>query len=76
LHREILEHQMLEAVATADCVVVNPTEAAVALRYDEEKMAAPRVVARGERLVAVRIRALARRHGITVVHNAQLAGPW
>jgi flagellar biosynthesis protein FlhB len=73
LHQEILDHQMLEAVATADCVVINPTEVAVALRYDAEHMAAPKVVARGQRWVAAQIRAIARRHGIPVIRNVPLA---
>jgi len=73
LHQEILDHQMLEAVATADCVVINPTEVAVALRYDSEHMAAPKVVARGQRLLAAQIRAIARRHGIPIIRNVPLA---
>ena len=73
VHREILEHQMVERTAIADCVVVNPKHIAVALRYDQEDMDAPQVVARGRGLLASRIRQVARRHGIPIVRNVPLA---
>ncbi|MCK5798226.1 MAG: EscU/YscU/HrcU family type III secretion system export apparatus switch protein [Deltaproteobacteria bacterium] len=73
LHREIVAHQQLEAVATADCVIINPTEIAVALRYDVEEMEAPQVIASGRRLQAHRIRQIARRHGVPIVRNVALA---
>lgn len=73
VHREILEHQMIERTVTADCVVINPKHIAVALRYDQENMDAPQVVARGRGLVASKIRQIARRHGIPIVRNVPLA---
>lgn len=73
LHQEILDHQMLESVATADCVVINPEHVAVALRYDEEAMGAPRVLAKGRRIVAAKIREIARQHGVPIVRNVPLA---
>ncbi|PIE18817.1 MAG: EscU/YscU/HrcU family type III secretion system export apparatus switch protein [Proteobacteria bacterium] len=73
LHQEIVAHQRLESVATADCVIINPTEIAVALRYDAESMDAPQVVASGRRLQAHRIRQIARRHGVPIVRNVPLA---
>jgi flagellar biosynthetic protein FlhB len=73
LHQEIVAHQRLESVATADCVIVNPTEIAVALRYDAETMDAPQVVASGRRLQAHKIRQIARRHGVPIVRNVPLA---
>jgi flagellar biosynthetic protein FlhB len=73
LHHEILEHQMFEAVAQADCVVINPDHLAVALRHDAESPGAPRVVARGRRLMAAKIREIARQHGIPIIRNVPLA---
>jgi flagellar biosynthesis protein FlhB len=73
LHREIAEHRMIEDVRKASFVVVNPTHIAVALRWDEETMEAPEVVAAGKHALAQRIIAEARRAGVPVVHDAGLA---
>lgn len=54
--REVANRRMLAAVPTADIVVMNPTHFAVALKYDDATMAAPRVVAKGADLMAFRIR--------------------
>jgi flagellar biosynthesis protein FlhB len=71
--REIVSRRMLAAVPRADLVVMNPTHYAVALRYDESRMAAPRVVAKGADLLALRIRDLAREHQVPVLQAAPLA---
>ena len=60
-------------VPTADVIVTNPTEYAVALKYDEESMQAPRVVAKGVDLVAARIRQIAQQHAIPIVQRPPLA---
>lgn len=60
-------------VPKADVVVTNPTEYAVALRYDEQAMAAPRVVAKGQDLLALRIRQVAQQHGVPIVQRPPLA---
>jgi flagellar biosynthetic protein FlhB len=73
IHREILEHQMLESVAKADCVIINPDHIAVAIRYDQQEMDAPRVLARGHRLMAERIKQIARQQGIPIIRNVPLA---
>ena len=73
LHRDILQHDMLEAVRQADCIIVNPTHLAVALKYDRDAMAAPQVVAKGERLLAERIKEIAREHGVPIFHDVPLA---
>lgn len=73
IHREIVDHQMLESVALADCVIVNPDHVAVALRYDREKMEAPKVIARGQRLMAAKIKQIAKEHGIPIIRNVPLA---
>jgi flagellar biosynthetic protein FlhB len=71
--REIVSRRMLAAVPRADMVVMNPTHYAVALKYDEARMGAPRVVAKGADLVALRIRDLAREHKVPVVQAPPLA---
>ncbi len=71
--REASRRRMLAAVPKADLVVTNPTHYAVALRYDEATMAAPRVVAKGADLVAQRIRDLAREHKVPVLEAPPLA---
>lgn len=64
---------MLREVAQATLVVVNPTEYAVALRYDPETMAAPVVVAKGREFLAREIKEIARWQGIPAVENPPLA---
>lgn len=60
-------------VPRADVVVTNPTHYAVALRYDEAAMTAPRVVAKGKDLLAERIRQLAQQYGVPLVQRPPLA---
>lgn len=57
----------------ADVVVTNPTHFAVALKYDSHKMGAPIVVARGQDLMALRIRELARESKVPILENPPLA---
>ena len=71
--REIARRRMMEAVPTADLVVMNPTHYAVALKYDDASMAAPRVVAKGADLLALRIRDLAQEHQVPVLQAPVLA---
>ena len=71
--REMVNRRMLAAVPRADLVVMNPTHYAVALKYDEAKMAAPRVIAKGADLLALRIRDLARDARVPVLQAPPLA---
>jgi type III secretion protein U len=73
LHRELAEQRMLDDVRRADFVVVNPEHIAVALRYDPDDDAAPIVVAKGERLVAERIKQIAREAGVPIFRDVTLA---
>ncbi|WP_233146226.1 flagellar biosynthesis protein FlhB [Pigmentiphaga sp. NML080357] len=73
LQRDRARSRMMQAVPTADVVVTNPTHYAVALKYDEGKMSAPRVVAKGTDAVAARIRELAGQHRVTVLESPKLA---
>ena len=71
--REMAKKRMLAAVPKADLVVMNPSHYAVALRYDPAGMAAPRVVAKGADLVALKIRDIARAHSVPVLQAPPLA---
>lgn len=71
--REMARKRMMAAVPKADVVVVNPTRYAVALAYDETRMRAPRVVAKGMHLLAGRIRELAEEHRVPVLQAPPLA---
>lgn len=71
--RQSLMNRMIAAVPAATVVVTNPTHYAVALKYDPLKMQAPIVVAKGERLLAQRIKEVARNAGVPVLEEAPLA---
>ena len=71
--REMSKKRMLAAVPLADLVVMNPSHYAVALKYDQAGMAAPRLVAKGADLMAIKIRDLAREHGVPVLQAPPLA---
>ncbi len=71
--REIARRRMMHEVPKADVVVVNPTHFAVALRYDEGRMRAPVVVAKGADLIAARIREIAAEHAVPIFEAPPLA---
>jgi flagellar biosynthetic protein FlhB len=71
--REMVKRRMMAAVPTADLVVMNPTHYAVALKYDDRKMGAPRVVAKGADLLAMAIRDLAKDSKVPVLQAPVLA---
>jgi flagellar biosynthetic protein FlhB len=71
--RARIRRQMFADVPTADVVIVNPTQRAIALRYDPVAAPAPVVLAMGERKVAERIKQIAREHGVPMIENRPLA---
>ena len=73
IHKQMATRRMMVEVRRADVVLRNPTHLAVALRYDATNMKAPRVVGKGERLLAERIIDVATRAGVPVVENRPLA---
>jgi flagellar biosynthesis protein FlhB len=73
LARDRLRKRMIAAVPRATVVVTNPTHYAVALRYVREEGGAPLVVAKGQDLIALKIREVATEHGIPIVENKALA---
>lgn len=70
---EIYRRVMMTKVPEADVVITNPTEYAVALKYDELDMKAPQVVAKGMRKLAQKIKEIAKEHGVPIVENRPLA---
>lgn len=73
LQRQAAQQRMMAAVPQADVVVTNPTHIAVALKYQQAKMRAPVILAKGQRLIADEIRRLADEAGISIVENPPLA---
>jgi flagellar biosynthetic protein FlhB len=71
--REMARRRMMAEIPTADIVVTNPTHYAVALKYTEGKMGAPRVVAKGADAVAAKIRELAVEHKVPLLEAPPLA---
>ena len=71
--RELAEQRSVKEVPSSDVVVVNPTHYAVAIKYDNSKMGAPRVVAKGVDAMAAKIREVARKNGVPIVSNPPLA---
>lgn len=65
--------RMMAAVPEADVVITNPTHYAVALKYDQKTMEAPRVVAKGVDNLALRIREVAEENDVAVVENPPVA---
>jgi flagellar biosynthetic protein FlhB len=70
--RQMSQRRMMDAVPTADVVVMNPTHYAVAMKY-QAGMRAPKVVAKGVDEMALGIRALAEKHRVAIVEAPPLA---
>ena len=69
----MMRENAVKQVPKARAVVVNPTHIAVALQYEEERMGAPRVVAKGETFLAKTIIEIAKSNNVPVVRNIMLA---
>lgn len=73
MQQSMARKRMMSQVPHADVIITNPTRYAVALRYDQERMSAPRVVAKGTGAVAARIRELANEHNVPLLEAPPLA---
>jgi flagellar biosynthetic protein FlhB len=73
LQREAARKRMMAEVPKADVIVTNPTHYAVALRYQDKGMRAPKVVAKGAALLAARIRELGEEHRVPILEAPPLA---
>jgi flagellar biosynthetic protein FlhB len=73
LARDRARQRMMASVPRATLVIANPTHFSIALRYVREETAAPIVVAKGQDLVALKIREVAEEHGIPIFEDVTLA---
>ncbi len=71
--REILTQNMMANIPRADVVITNPTHFAVALEYQRDSMAAPQIIAKGQDLIALKIKEIARDNNIPIIENKPLA---
>ncbi len=73
IQRELARRRMMEEVPKADVIITNPTHYSVALKYDQHKMGAPVVVAKGADFIALQIRNVAKLHKVPIVTAPPLA---
>ena len=73
IQMEMARKRMMQDVPEADVVITNPTHFAVALKYDSSTMNAPKVIAKGTRKIAEKIKDVASKHGIPILENKELA---
>jgi flagellar biosynthetic protein FlhB len=73
LQREASRKRMMAEIPKADVIITNPTHYAVALRYQDSAMSAPKVVAKGSHLLAARIRELGQEHSVPILESPRLA---
>lgn len=71
--RELAQRAMMGEVPKADVVVTNPVHYAVALKYQSGQDQAPRVVAKGQNLIAHKIKDIARENKVPIIENKPLA---
>ncbi len=73
VQQQLAQQRMRYDVPKADVVITNPTELAIAIKYDADAMAAPRVLAKGQGYMAAMIRQIAAEHGVPIVERKPLA---
>ncbi len=71
--RQISMRRMMQDVPKADVIITNPTHFAIAIQYDPHKFEAPKVVAKGQDLIAQQIRKIATENQVPLVENKPLA---
>ncbi|NLK94054.1 MAG: fused FliR family export protein/FlhB family type III secretion system protein [Clostridiales bacterium] len=71
--REMASRRMMESVRDATVVITNPTHLAIAIKYEDGKMEAPLVVAKGADLVALKIKEIALNNNVPIMENKPLA---
>jgi len=73
LQQQAAMNRMMQDLPEADVVITNPDHYSVALRYDQGQESAPRLIAKGVDLVALKIRELGAEHEIPIVSAPPLA---
>ena len=71
--REMAPRRMMASVADATVVITNPTHLSIALKYEEGNNEAPKVVAKGADLVALKIKEVAKENDVPIMENKPLA---
>ncbi|MGG4091235.1 flagellar biosynthesis protein FlhB [Paenibacillus lautus] len=71
--RRMALQRMMQEVPNADVIITNPTHFAVAIKYDGSMMEAPQIIAKGQDFMALRIKEIAKEHGIITMENKPLA---
>ncbi len=71
--QQMMQQGMMDAVPEADFIVTNPTHIACALKYDQDKMESPKLIAKGTELFAKKIINIARDHAVPVIENPPVA---
>ena len=71
--RRMAMQRMMQEIPNADVIITNPTHFAIALKYDASNMEAPTIIAKGQDYVALRIKEIAKDHGIITMENKPLA---
>ncbi len=73
IQMQMTRKRMMQEIPQADVVITNPTHYAIAIRYNQDKEAAPKVIAKGTDYVALRIKEVAMNYNIQIVENPPLA---
>lgn len=73
IQREMAQKRMMSEIPTADVIVTNPTHISIIIKYDDKTMISPTVVGKGSDFLALRIREVAKEHGVPIVENVPLA---
>ena len=73
LQRESRQNRQIRNIPLATAIVTNPTHISVAIQFERGKMAAPKVIAKGKGAFALRIRKVAKEHGIPILERKPLA---
>ncbi len=73
IQRETARKRMMQEVPEATVVITNPTHLAIAIKYDDKDMSAPKIVAKGAGHVAAKIREIATENGVPIVENKPVA---
>lgn len=71
--REMSQKRMMQAVGDATVVITNPTHIAVAIKYEDGNMEAPKLVAKGADNIAIKIKELAKEGNVPIIENKPLA---
>lgn len=73
IRRDRAQRNIIQNVQQADVIITNPTHYAIAIKYDAESMPAPMIMAKGQDLIAKKIREVGEEHDIPLVENPPLA---